>query len=132
VANFPNSEFDERGLFEICTCSFRLKHIFPFPVCVKHIFPFPVCVGQKLGDFLTHREDAPNVGQYLLITHSCFGGFFYSHKEHPRVNSDGTITPCVIRRYRPKFSASIIQYSYSADFFFFSVRLALSARVSVP
>jgi hypothetical protein len=51
----------------------------------KHIFPFPVCKGQKLGDFLTNREDTPNVGQYLLITHSCFGGFFYSHKEHPRV-----------------------------------------------
>ena len=36
--------------------------------------------------FLTNREDGPNVGPCFLITHSCFSGFFYSHKEHPRVN----------------------------------------------
>jgi hypothetical protein len=42
--------------------------------------------GPKTRRILTNRKDAPNVGPCFLITHSCFGGFFYSHKEHLRVN----------------------------------------------
>jgi hypothetical protein len=105
------SDCDDRGLYLNLQFSFK-----------THI-SFSGLYGLKLGDFLTNREDAPNVGQYLLITHSCFGGFFFSHKEHTRVNilTERNDNPLRHQGLRNQFGASIIQNLYFADFFVRSV-----------
>jgi hypothetical protein len=63
------------------TVTIEVYLIFELAVFVKTHISFSGMYGPK-----THREDASNVGQYLLITRSCLGGFFYSHNEHPRVD----------------------------------------------
>jgi hypothetical protein len=54
----------DRGIFEILTCSFL----------VKHVFPFTLCVGKKLGDFFKNRKSAPSfLGAYSLLKLISFG-----------------------------------------------------------
>jgi hypothetical protein len=77
VANFPNRS---------PTVTIEVYLIFELSVSFKTHISFSGLYGPKTRRFLTNMEDAPNVDEYLLITHNCLRGFFYSHNGHPRVN----------------------------------------------